>query len=98
MFTITGYSVEWIKDPFGILPGKRYEFNLELEVDEEDELYSEQGLALRVIYAVEEDASRIAKYEFLEKATGKYLEFDMEDDEREAVEAFCKEHWAEAEE
>jgi hypothetical protein len=98
MFTITGYSVEWIKDPFGILPGKRYEFNLDLEVEEDDELYTDKGLSLRVIYGVEESREGIVKYEFLEKATGKYLEFDMEDDEREEVEVFCKEHANEAEE
>lgn len=98
MFTITSYSVEWIKDPFGILPGRRYEFNLDLEAEEDDELYSDKGLALRVIYAVEESREGIVKYDFLEKQTGKYLEFDMEDDEREEVETFCKEHVNEAEE
>ncbi|MFD1954688.1 DUF6509 family protein [Paenibacillus thailandensis] len=31
--TITEYSVEQIKDPFGIVPGARYEFILNIEVD-----------------------------------------------------------------
>lgn len=98
MFSITGYSVEWVKDPFGIIPGKRYEFNLDIEPEEEDELYSEQGLVLRVIYGVEESKQGIVKYEFLERDTGKYLDFEMEAGESEAVEAFCMEHVGDAEE
>lgn len=98
MLEISGYSVEWIKDPFGIIPGRRYEFILDIQVDEEDELFSEQGLSLRVIYRVEEEREGIVKYEFLEKGTGKYLEFDMDEDEEALVAAFCKEHRAEEKE
>lgn len=93
---ITSYSVEFIKDPFGILSGKRYEFVLDIEVDEEDELYSDKGLYVRVIYSVEEAGSRIVKYEIFERGTDQYLEFDMEDDEIAVVDAFCKEHYQEA--
>ncbi|GAA4855071.1 hypothetical protein GCM10023310_37490 [Paenibacillus vulneris] len=95
---ITDYSVEFVKDPFGILPGKRYEFVLDIEVDEEDELYSDQGLYVRAIYSVEEAGSRIVKYEIFERGTERYLEFDMEDEEIALVEAFCQEHYHEAEE
>lgn len=98
MFEITSFSVEWVKDPFQIIPGKRYEFLLELEVDEEDELYSEAGLSLRVIYGVTEEREGIVKYEFQEGGSGKYLDFEMEAAEQEMVEAFCKEHYREAEE
>ncbi|WP_282941082.1 DUF6509 family protein [Paenibacillus sp. RC67] len=94
---ITDYSVEFIKDPFGILSGKRYEFVLDIEVDEEDELYSDKGLYIRVIYSVEESATRIVRYEIFERGSEQYLEFDMEDDEIALVEAFCKEHYHEAE-
>jgi hypothetical protein len=97
MLTITTYTVELIKDPFGILAGKRYEFLLDIEVPEDDELYTENGLYLRVIYSVEESRMGIVKYEIHEKLTEKYLEFDMEDDEVQIVEAFCKEHASEAE-
>lgn len=97
MFEITSYSVEWIKDPFGIIPGRRYEFLLDIEVDEEDEIYSAHGLTLRVIYRVEEEREGIVKYEFLDKGTGKYLDFDMEEEEEAMTAAFCKEHYAEAE-
>lgn len=97
MFAITEYTVELIKDPFGILAGKRYEFHLDLEVEEDDELYSENGLYLRVVYGVEDERMGIVKYEFHEKTTDRYLDFDIEDDEKEMVDAFCREHLAEAE-
>jgi hypothetical protein len=98
MFTITEYSVELVKDPFGILSGKRYEFTLDLQVDEEDELYSEQGIFLRVVYRVEEESAGIVKYEFLERNTNKYLDFELEEEEAEAVRSFCQAHFSEAEE
>ncbi|MCS7458905.1 DUF6509 family protein [Paenibacillus doosanensis] len=98
MIAISGYSVELVRDPFGILQGKRYEFVLDIEVDEEDELYSENGLYVRVIYSVEESRAHIVKYEIYERSTNVYLEFDMEDEERALVETFCKEHYQEAEE
>ncbi|MDF2835477.1 MAG: pullulanase [Paenibacillus sp.] len=91
MFTITEYTVEQIKDPYKIIEGERYEFLLDLEVDEEDELYQEEGVRLRVVYAKEGDNARIAKYEFLIAASGKYLDMEMEEDEEQAVFAFCKE-------
>jgi len=96
MIEISAYSVEKIKDPFGILAGERYEFYLDLEVEEDDELYLEEGLAARVVYAVEESGARIVKYELLERATEKYVAFELEEEELEAVAAFCREHLAEA--
>lgn len=95
---ITSYSVELVKDPFGILAGKRYEFILDIEVDEDDELYSESGLYVRVIYSVDDSRSYIAKYEIFERNTNRYLEFDMEEDEVAAMDSFCKEHYEEAHE
>jgi hypothetical protein len=96
MVNITAYTVDQVKDPFGILEGKRYEFNLELEIEEEDELYSEQGVSLRVIYSVDGSSERIVKHDLIESSTSRYLEFDLEDDELEEVAAFCKEHVADA--
>ncbi|PZE20673.1 DUF6509 family protein [Paenibacillus xerothermodurans] len=97
MLTITSFSAQLIKDPFGILPGYRYEFLLDIAVPEDDELYSEQGLYIRAIYRVEPERAGLMKYEIFERDTQKYLEYDLEDDEVAAVEAFCKEHLAEAE-
>lgn len=98
MLNITDYSIESVKDPFRILAGRRYEFRLDIEVSEEDELYSVHGVYVRVIYAVEAERSYIVKLELYERTTDRYLEFDLEDDEIEAVNLFCSEHYAEADE
>ncbi|TBL72449.1 DUF6509 family protein [Paenibacillus thalictri] len=96
MLAITGYSVEFVKDPFGILTGERYEFELDLDVPEDDELHSEDGLYARVIYRVEEGRSGIVKYELYERSTRKYVDFELEDEELSQLAAFCEEHWQEA--
>ncbi|WP_281885274.1 DUF6509 family protein [Paenibacillus sp. YYML68] len=92
---ITSYSVELIKDPFGIIAGRRFEFLLDLDVPEDDELYSENGLYVRVIYGVEEDKQELVKYDLHERSTGQYLDFDLEDSEVEQLASFCREHWSE---
>ncbi|CAM4021052.1 DUF6509 family protein [Saccharibacillus endophyticus] len=94
----TEYTVEKIRDAFGIVQGERYEFVFEFEVDEEDELYTPQGLLLRVIYSVNGEVKKIVKHEIIERATQKVLEFDLEDDELEETEAFCAAHYNEGEE
>lgn len=91
MFEVTEYSMELLKDPFGILTGQRYEFVLDLNIDEEDELYSAEGISLRVIYVVDGEQSRIAKYEFLKRTSNQYVDFELEEDEHAWVEAYCKE-------
>lgn len=96
MISITGYSVEILKDPFGILTGQRYEFFLDIDVPEEDELFSEKGLYIRVLYTVEDDRSGIVKYDIMEKETEQILDFDLDEEEEAAVEAFCKDHLDEA--
>ncbi|WP_159884117.1 DUF6509 family protein [Paenibacillus puerhi] len=98
MFTVADYSVEAVKDPFGILEGKRYEFIIDIEVPEDDELYSEKGLYIRVIYRVEAGQGSILKYDIHERTTESYLDFDLEDDELAVLQAFCTEHWAEGDE
>lgn len=97
MLTITGYSVELIKDPFGIIAGDRYEYKLDIEVPEDDELFSENGLYVRVIYRVEAGAEGIVKYEVFENKTEQYLDFDLEEDEERMIESFCKDHLHEEE-
>ncbi|MBO2944628.1 pullulanase [Paenibacillus sp. F411] len=90
MLEIIEYTAEYIKDPFGILSGKRYEFVLDLNVPEDDELYREQGVYLRAIYLEDED--RIVKYDFYERVSDQYLDFDMEPEEEEELTRFCREH------
>ena len=94
----TAYTVEKIRDAFGIVQGERYEFVLEFEVDEEDELYTPQGLLLRVIYGVNGEEKKIVKHEIIERGTQQVLEFDLEDDELEETAAFCAAHYSEGDE
>ncbi|OKP99645.1 DUF6509 family protein [Paenibacillus sp. P46E] len=92
MLTFTSYTVENVRDPFNILSGKRYEFVINLEVPEDDELYEENGLSARAIVKVEEEELSIVSYDLLETTTGRILDFDMEEDEEAALVLFCKEH------
>jgi uncharacterized protein (UPF0128 family) len=96
MFTIDEYSVELLKDPFGILEGNRYEFILNLSVDEEDELYTEKGVYLRVIFTVKNNHKKISQYSFHESTSELYLEFELEEDEEKVIYSFCEEHFSEA--
>jgi hypothetical protein len=92
MLKFTSYKVDNLKDPFGILTGKRYEFVVNLDVPEDDELYVENGVSARVIVKVEEEQTSIVSYDLMETTTGKILEFDMEEEEEEALVLYCKEH------
>lgn len=96
MVTITEYSIEKLKDPFGILTGDRYEILLDITVPEDDELYTEVGIYIRVLYKVEENQSKLIKYDLLERGTDQLLDFELEDEEIEAVQAFCLKHLDEA--
>ena len=92
---IISYTVEQIEDPTGILTGERYEFFLDIEVDEDDELFSEEGVSLRVLYYKDEQASRILNYHFL--LGEQILDFALDEDEEKIIEAFCNEHYSELE-
>jgi len=94
----TEYTVEKVEDPFNILTGTRYEFLIDFTVEEDDELYREQGLKLKVLYIVDENGPRVSHYHILESDTEKVLEFDLEDEEIEMLQSFCKEHYLEVEE
>ncbi|GMK46679.1 DUF6509 family protein [Paenibacillus glycanilyticus] len=98
MLEITSYSVEFIKDPFGILSGRRYEFLVDIDLDEEDELYSSNGIYIRAVYSEEEGGGRLIKHELIERVTDKLLDFELEEDEELELLAFCKEHYKEADE
>ncbi|WP_313886530.1 DUF6509 family protein [Bacillus sp. SD088] len=95
MMNITGYTVEALHDPTGILEGIRYEFFLEIEVPEEDELFSENGLLLRVIFADGSQGKNILHYEFMERNSNTILDFALEDEEEELVLNFCNQHFKE---
>lgn len=88
---ITQFSMEEILDPTNIIEGKRFEFILDVDVDEEDELYHEAGIEIRVLIGEKEGAPFILNYFIMEKAEGEYLDFALEDDELEEILTFCKE-------
>lgn len=89
---IKEYTMKKMLDPTGILAGDRYEFMLYISLDEDDELYSKGGTGIRAILAVEENVERIATSHFFERATEKILNFELEEEEEQAVLEFCKEH------
>ncbi|MCP1143305.1 DUF6509 family protein [Lysinibacillus endophyticus] len=89
---ITQFSVEEIKDPTNIIEGKRFEFLIDVEVDEEDELYSEAGIEIRVLIGQnEEGETKLLNYFIMDKGENKYLDFGLEDEEESMILEFCKE-------
>ena len=89
---ITDHTVEKLVDPFGLLSGDRYEFFLEVEVEEDDELFNDQGVGIRVLFVVDESGQRISNYHLYERSSDKILDFELEDDEELLVFNYCKEN------
>lgn len=89
---ITGHTIEKLEDPTGILQGDRYECILNIEVPEDDELFSEKGLYVKAIYVSIEEEKRIPQYSIFESGTNEYIDFELEDDELALILDYCKEH------
>ena len=87
----TAFSVEEIKDPTNIIEGKRYEFLLDIEIDEEDELYSEAGIEVRVIIAQQDEEIRLLNYFLIDKANNEILDFALEEEEEAMILHFVSE-------
>ena len=92
MITIASHKAELVKDPFGILSGKRYEFRLDLDVEEDDELYSPMGIYARAVLKIDEGKATLLSSDLLERSTDRLLDFDMEEDEEQAVLDYCQQH------
>ncbi|PLT28002.1 DUF6509 family protein [Peribacillus deserti] len=90
MLTIINHEAEEIKDPFGILSGRRYEFYLQAEVPEDDELYRENGVYIRVVFSVDEGRSSLIKYDLYEYVTDAFLDFELEEEEEELIAEYCR--------
>ena len=88
---ITAYSMEEIKDPTNIIEGKRYEFLLDVEVDEEDELYTEGGIEIRALIGENAGEVRLINYFLKERLSEELLDFALEEDEEQMILEFCKE-------
>ncbi|GGG10567.1 hypothetical protein GCM10007425_01120 [Lysinibacillus alkalisoli] len=91
---ITQFSVEEIKDPTNIIEGERYEFLLDVEVDEEDELYTEAGIEVRAIIGKVADDVRMLNYFIMNKGNNEYFDFALDEDEEQMIIDFCKEELA----
>ncbi|AST91879.1 MULTISPECIES: DUF6509 family protein [Sutcliffiella] len=89
---IIKHEIEEIVDPTGILTGKRYECILHLDVEEEDELYSESGVYVKVLIAMDDNGPRLLSHHLYEEATNKYLDFELEEDELAVILSYCVEH------
>lgn len=89
---VDDFSVDKILDPTGFIEGDRFEFHLYLMLDEEDELYNENGIGVRAIVAVQDGVSRIAMAHFFERPTEKPMDFALEDEELAFILAFCDEN------
>ncbi|MCZ2258020.1 DUF6509 family protein [Sporosarcina sp. G11-34] len=90
---INEFTVNKMNDPTGILAGERYEYKLYITLDEDDELYSEAGIGIRAIFAVDDnEVGRIVTYHFFERATEKALDFGLEEEEENQILEFCQTH------
>ena len=94
LLDILAYIMEEILDPTNIIEGQRFEFLLDINVDEDDELYTEGGIEIRAIVAKKDSEISLANYFIIAKANGKLLDFALEDDEEKMILTFCKEHIA----
>ncbi len=89
---ITGHTFEKVEDTTGILSGERYEFFIHVEVDEDDDLYSENGLYIKVIFAVNEGTTKLMQYDIYEKTTDNYIDLALEEDEEKILHDYCVQH------
>ena len=89
---ITQYTKTELIDPTGILTGRRYEFFLYIDFDEEDELAEEGAGGIRTVYIEDEGRDRITGTYFFRKGTDEPLDFELEEEEEAAVLAFCGNH------
>ncbi|WP_409293322.1 DUF6509 family protein [Peribacillus sp. SCS-37] len=92
MLTIVNHEAGEIKDPFGILSGRRFEFFIQAEVPEDDELYTEQGIYIRAVFLLDEGKSSLVSYTIHEYETEKVLDFELDEEEEKMLADYCREH------
>ncbi len=84
------HTLDKLRDPTNILEGERYEFIIHIEVEEDDELYMENGVYIKLIYAALPQEPRIVQYHLYEDTTNNPLDFELEDDEVDELKEFCR--------
>lgn len=94
---ILSYMMEEILDPTNIIEGERYEFTLELNIEEDDELYQEGGVDLRAIIAKKDNEISMVNYFLIAKSDQSHLEFGLDEDEEAEIVEFCKTYLIEVE-
>ena len=88
---IVNGKVEELVDPTGIIDGQRYEFLLTVKLDEEDELFNEEGTGLRMLYSVKDGQRKMLTYQFFELATESPFVVEWDEEEQAAAEGYCAE-------
>ena len=88
---IVNGKVEELVDPTGIIDGQRYEFLLTVKLDEEDELFNEEGTGLRMLYSVKDGQRKMLTYQFFELATESPFDVEWDEEEQAAAEGYCAE-------
>ncbi|GIN60925.1 hypothetical protein J27TS8_09180 [Robertmurraya siralis] len=86
---IKSHTIELVEDPFGILSGNRYELFLHIEIPEDDELFSEKGLKIKVLLIEDEKGYHLSHYHIIEAITDRILDFELDEDEEQLIEAYC---------
>jgi len=77
-------EIERIEDPTGILAGVREEVHFVVRFeDEEDELYRADGIGVRLLIHVDEQA--ILAHFIYETADGAILQYELDEDELQAL-------------
>lgn len=89
---IESYLMQEILDPTNIIEGQRFEFTMDLQIDEEDELFQEGGVEVRAIIGVKDTIVSLVNYFLIAKSDLSYLEFALEEDEEKIIIDFCKQH------
>lgn len=84
-------KVEELVDPTGIIDGQRYEFLLTVKLDEEDELFNEEGTGLRMLYSVKDGQRKRLTYQFFELATESTFDVEWDEEEQAVAEQYCAE-------
>lgn len=87
---ITKHTANELFDPTGILLGKRYEFLLYIDFEDDDELQEEGAGGIRTIYIIDGENDKVSSSYFFKKGNEQALEFELEDEEQEEILAFCR--------